>query len=707
MKVDLHCHTKATKGEGPKRNVTKELFVDKIAAADIEIVAITNHNSFDFQQYTDFSTAVQPVQVWPGAEFDVEGAFGNWHMLVIVDPREAESFEKSIEKLSNGRAPKSCKWTFEELWVEFSGWDALFVSHCHDKKPSIDAREIERIRKLTDNDWRLYFEPRSLATLGIWSAHGYPMLLGSDVKDWDSYEKCRFSNLRLRVDSFKQFLLLAKRDHQVVETLLNASHSQMFRMSPHESVCFPVTLYEDINVIFGQKGTGKTQLIRSIEDECIRLSIPVSSYYGGSKYNEYEKLVDSTTLERNASDFGRSDCVDDFKTLASWSDTSPTLLAKYVSWYQTRGNSKKKDRFQISEASKVSVPSETDCIKAKDMKTLAEETKTNWPVEAVLEYLEKDEAKLLVQLLGKLEVAAANEALKKYIHREAAKCTNIVLSDLKASIDRKSGTISKPGSTGFAEFAIGRMRLKSCIDRIADAISSNEVLEDSYLGRLEDKGELRLMSRKRFLCTSSRTEEFAIGISKLKAWKKAFDTVLSSVWADSLAANLANLCRIAEQNKITSVNDFIGTSRYVTLSDRKTTYEPSDGEKGILVIERKLREDAEIFLLDEPELGMSNQYVNDVIRERAQELASAGHTVVISTHNANLAVRTLPYLSIYREHVNGLTFKTYVGNPFVNELVNIDDNADRKDWSLVSMTTLEGGRDAFYDRETIYEAGIK
>lgn len=58
-------------------------------------------------------------------------------MLVIVDPSEAESFEQSIEKLSNGTVPKSCKWTFEELWAEFSGWDALFVSHCHGKKQAL------------------------------------------------------------------------------------------------------------------------------------------------------------------------------------------------------------------------------------------------------------------------------------------------------------------------------------------------------------------------------------------------------------------------------------------------------------------------------------------------------------------------------------------------------------------------------------------
>ena len=36
MRIDLHCHTKSTKtGDGAKRNVTPELFRDKIEAADI------------------------------------------------------------------------------------------------------------------------------------------------------------------------------------------------------------------------------------------------------------------------------------------------------------------------------------------------------------------------------------------------------------------------------------------------------------------------------------------------------------------------------------------------------------------------------------------------------------------------------------------------------------------------------------------------
>ena len=75
MKIDLHCHTKSIKsGDGEGRNVTVDVFKEKISNADIKIVAITNHNSFDIEQYNEFKEAVHDFcQVWPGIEIDVKG----------------------------------------------------------------------------------------------------------------------------------------------------------------------------------------------------------------------------------------------------------------------------------------------------------------------------------------------------------------------------------------------------------------------------------------------------------------------------------------------------------------------------------------------------------------------------------------------------------------------------------------------------------
>lgn len=61
------------------------------------------------------------------------------------------------------------------------------------------------------------------------------------------------------------------------------------------------------------------------------------------------------------------------------------------------------------------------------------------------------------------------------------------------------------------------------------------------------------------------------------------------------------------------------------------------------------------------------------------------------------------YTSIFRVHQNGV-YTTYVGNPFNDLLVNIEDEQDIRSWTTESMHTLEGGKEAFYERKSIYES---
>jgi ABC-type Mn2+/Zn2+ transport system ATPase subunit len=124
------------------------------------------------------------------------------------------------------------------------------------------------------------------------------------------------------------------------------------------------------------------------------------------------------------------------------------------------------------------------------------------------------------------------------------------------------------------------------------------------------------------------------------------------------------------------------------------------------LLQQLLDSDSDVYLLDEPELGMGNSYITATIMPKLVSLAKQRKTVVVATHNANIAVGTLPYVSIFRTHMNG-EYRTYVGNPFCDELYNIDDGTDVKNWTVESMHTLEGGQNAFYERKDIYESGRK
>ena len=81
------------------------------------------------------------------------------------------------------------------------------------------------------------------------------------------------------------------------------------------------------------------------------------------------------------------------------------------------------------------------------------------------------------------------------------------------------------------------------------------------------------------------------------------------------------------------------------------------------MLQKELEADKDVYILDEPERSLGNEYISDVIVPLIKERARAGKKIFISTHDANIAVRTLPYNSIYRCHEQ-LGYRTYVGNPF-------------------------------------------
>jgi predicted metal-dependent phosphoesterase TrpH len=81
MKADFHCHTLNVKDGEKGRKPTFQKFCDQVSKADIGILAITNHNTFDEVQFTEFSS-IADCAVCPGIELDMQGTSSRWHLIV-------------------------------------------------------------------------------------------------------------------------------------------------------------------------------------------------------------------------------------------------------------------------------------------------------------------------------------------------------------------------------------------------------------------------------------------------------------------------------------------------------------------------------------------------------------------------------------------------------------------------------------------------
>ncbi|MBB3171011.1 hypothetical protein [Parvibacter caecicola] len=704
MRIDLHCHTNKTKSGDPvSRNVDKELLCKKAELAGVDLIAITNHNDFDFEQYQDFSNQDICI-VWPGVELDgiSKNASKAFHVIVVADPAEVDSFNEALSKLINGQKPDDFSADLEEIVAAFIALNTLFIPHYADKAKAIGEEDKKLFEELVPRE-RLFLEPKDLRTVGICAFHGDNMIIGSDVRDWAHYEECNFAELRLPVSSFEQLKMLAKRDTTVVQHLLDAKTLSPFTIHPVDNESFNLEIYNDVNIVFGEKGTGKSRILDSIASE-LKLQGKRCVHYAGSKRDEdLAKLLEKTTVTRSAAVLGVDSCENDFSTILNWNEPAVTPIKDYLDWIRTNGNDDAKIKMCIVKMTSFGVPDETELTSLGNDANNADAIKKAIAKIDLGKYLTQDEEQTLQAILGILEAKIIEKQTKEFVRVETLKVSEFTINTLKTLVAGSKGSKPIPTTVGFEAYACARLELAHALRCICSALEAPTKSDPEYLGPLDGKGDLFITTEWSMFSGNSTKDHYSGTYTQVKNHVAAFKAANKNALKIDYRNSLKKLTDLLEGSGYINLDCFVGVDRFLTTKDGKK-YEPSNGEKGILLLRRALDREASFYLIDEPELGMGNTFIEDSIRPKLIELGRLNKTVVVATHNANIAVRCLPYRSIYREHVSGDEYRTYIGNPFVDKLTDITDQSNSLNWTETSLRTLEGGREAFDERGYIYDS---
>ena len=676
MRIDLHCHTKKVKtGDAYTRNVTKDKFFQKVIEAEVKIIAITNHNQFDYMQYKEFKDVTEGYcDIWPGVELDIIGKAdqkGNCkrgHLIVIANPKNVELFNTQVQELVNDEDVNTFQIGVKKVYETLGKCDCIYIPHFH-KEPKLSDEDIQELGELLPDSSRLFKETSDYRSLGVFSNFDYSVIIGSDVQDWNKYETSKFADIRLPVQTFEQFCLLAKKDVQIIDTLLNQKRKKEIPVSPYKKVNFKLPFYEDINIIFGQKGTGKTEILESLKKYYIENGIAMESYKGNEKDSDFSKMLKVNDIIATPDKLQLDSMRQQFIDVYNWKEELPTSFEKYISWMETKDNNKNKGRMKITECVHIE-EGVRDRKLESDYKYLKEFTESTFEKIDIEKYLDEQERTTLMLLLGKLCENINDAKMQKWNSDKSIKLTNWSIDKIKAIADKCSDTISKPSSVGFYDFAMGRFKLFENVEEICSTFSVEDKVEKEYLGNLEEKGDIYIQTRYRMLTKESRTDEFKQGITVLRNCKLVIDGIKKAVLAENISEEVSKFQEFYDDG-IKDIGAFIGVSKETALENGEI-YRPSNGERGILLMQKLLDSESDVYILDEPELGMGNSYITSNILPKLTDLAKRRKTVIIATHNANIAVGTLPYISILRTHEKGI-YKTYVGNPFYDELRNIDD----------------------------------
>lgn len=712
MKIDIHVHTrKAKQGDSQSRNVTPERFAEVVLSTDVKIIAITNHNMFDLQQYEQILNEVDgAIQVWPGIELDVIVDKKRSHLIVITSPKRRDSFSDAVGKLIGGARPDDYVGTLEQVVECFDALAPIYIAHYQQKAPSMLDDGISRLLELTDKPRHVVKEAANSISAGIFIAHGHASIFGSDLQDWDSYpsEAQRLPELRLPVDSFEHFCLLLDKDHSAINTTIDRKRSDTLTLQPFEDdTKVIIRPFNDINVIFGPKGTGKTKILEAIAKHYSSNGVRSSVFKSAPEKLDNEYDVKGKGLTKNLNPHGIHYCTDEIRRIKSSKEIDITGLNRYRDYFQSESRSKNAQKMNIKGLHSLNESTSKNRYQTyqkshKKILDMIQFIESDGPVSEVAG---EEKIESLIAQLNELASGLKEGAWRHYLDWKGSILTNSASRCYREEVARKTGTLTKPTETGFRKFATNRLVIKRDALEVCRNILFQFSDETESIGSLgPDKGELHCTTSFQFHDGKRGDGKFhPIKDIIKKAGQAAFVTAIKKIEAAALSDNLFDA--ITDLNSIENVVDIESVYELLLFWRRFTlngeVYSPSTGECSMLNLHRELSEDKDVYILDEPEKSLGNEYINDVIIPLINDKARQGKKVFISTHDANIAVRTLPYNSIYRCHdKNG--HATYVGNPFSNDLVCQEDSSKKLDWKKVSMRTLEGGEAAFGERGKIY-----
>jgi hypothetical protein len=138
-KIDLHIHTVATISDSDF-NFSIDKLKDYVDGADLDAIAITNHNIFDGMQFRSIREAIS-IPAFPGIEINLNEC----HVLLISDGSNLDEFEAMTARITQKITDPSDSISVEEMKSIFGNIDEYLIIPHYGKKPAINPETLSEI----------------------------------------------------------------------------------------------------------------------------------------------------------------------------------------------------------------------------------------------------------------------------------------------------------------------------------------------------------------------------------------------------------------------------------------------------------------------------------------------------------------------------------------------------------------------------------
>ena len=669
IKIDFHIHTVSTASDSCFE-FDLEKFIEYVKHAELDAIAITNHNIFDSEQYKQIVSALE-IKVYPGIEINLE----NGHLLLISNGENLEQFSRQCKKVADLIISPKDSITVDKLLNIFTDISKNILIPHYEKKPAISNEVIEKLSQYISagevNSPKKFMYCLNNKT-SLVPVHFSDCRISSNLNRFpvrQTYLSCdgvTFTNIKNCLQDKNKVSLSAN----------EASH--MFQIFDDGQ-----ELSTGLNIVLGERSSGKTYMLNRIskEHKNARYIKQFSLVERDEKEDEkkFNKLLSEkhSLLTRDyleelqvvVNDVIDVDLDEDLESVSQYLES----LIKYA---------KESERHDVYSKAQLFSEDEFSILNQKGLKDLIASTEN---LIENIEYRKIIEKYVLLKDLKKLIVELMTEYGEKEKNRLKKKWLNSLIKEIKDKLQIKSAATSIQ-DVDLYRVSMNTHKIKTFEKIVALAKNEYEIERKNIQG----------------FEVIAKTSEFE-GAGELKKQSR-----LKSGFSDAFNNYKKPYIYLQELRNIDNLEEADFYKYFVKIEYKilnEDGFEVSGGERSEFNLLQEIQDAQKynMLLIDEPESSFDNIFLKNGVNEIIKDL-SKNMPVVLVTHNSTVGASIKPDYLLYtnKEVIEGkIEYRLYSGFPSSKELLSRDEKSLKT--FEVTLGCLEAGEQAYNERKLGYE----
>ena len=668
-KIDLHIHTIPTISDS-HFDFDLSVLQRYVEEAELDAIALTNHNIFDRDQYRVIKDALN-IPVFPGIEVDV----ARGHLLMISDDSGLDFFEERTGQIAQHITTPEDSISLDDLQELFPDLNKYLLIPHYEKKPAIKGQALERIIEYVsagevDSPKKFIRAAKDETKL--------PPVLFSDAR-----MSCDLDSLPTRqtyVDCGEVTLRALKNCLQNKGKVALSAHegNQLFQIFENGQM-----LSTGLNVLLGERSSGKTYTLNRINDLSGKVKyitqfslVQQDDDFFEREFDDEIKKQRSQFVENYLSKFKA--VLDDVMNVNLSSD-SKAVDSYLDSVLKAAEEADKKDTF-----SRTALFSEAE-FSVKENEGLRELIQSVRKLIDNVEYRDVIDARIDPQALKALLSDLIYTLRQKELEKKKKKLVNGIIRDVREGLKMRTSAVQVE-DVDLYTIILNKKKIERFSNIVKSLQKEATISEESIQG----------------FCVIAKKGVFpgAMEIKRVSGVKTGFKEAFSQY-----GSPYEYLQCLLSDEKLTPSELYKLFARITYKVINRDGYEVSGGERSEFRLLQKIRDaqNYDMLLIDEPESSFDNMFlksdVNQIIREIADSMP-----VVVVTHNSTVGASIgADYVLYASKEVDddGVSYRIYSGHPTDYKLTSVDGlSVDNHE---VMMKALEAGAEAYEKRKRGYE----